>query len=77
MAKEVGYAREYGKGVICIYELQKPGRHQLEEINTYSEQGLEALWESSRRLEDQFGYDRLQFAYHYYNPLKEMLAGEE
>lgn len=74
IAMEVGYAREYRKGVVCIYELQEPGKHELEEINTYSEIGLEPLWESAQRLKKQFGYDRLEFAYHYYKPLQEMLA---
>lgn len=74
IAREVGYAREYGKGVVCIYELQQPGRHELEEINTYAEAGLDALWSSARRLEKQFGYDRLQFAYHYYKPLQNLLG---
>ena len=74
MAKEVGYAREFGKEIICIYELQKAGRHQLEEINTYAEEGMEALWHSAQRLEKQFGYGGLRFAYHYYEPLKELLG---
>ncbi len=73
MAMEVGFAREYGKEILCIYELQKPGKHELEEINTYANEGLEALWKSRERLEKQFGYDKLGFAYHYYKPLKEML----
>ncbi len=74
MAKEVELARLHGKGVICIYELQQPGKHGLEEINTYANQGLEALWQSAEGLERQFQYDGLRFAYHYYQPLKEMLA---
>ena len=76
MAMEVGFAREYGKEILCIYELQKPGKHELEEINTYANEGLKALWKSRERLEKQFGYDKLGFAYHYYKPLKEMLEGE-
>lgn len=76
MAMEIGFAREYGKGIICIYELQKPGRHSLEDINTYANEGLDALWQSSERLKRQFGYERLGFAYHYYKPLKEMLGLE-
>ncbi len=77
IAKEVGFAREYGKEIICIYELQKPGKHQLEEINTYANEGLEALRQSAWRLGRQFGYDRLRFAYHYYKPLKELLEKEK
>lgn len=77
MAKEVGFAREYEKEIICIYELQKPGKHELEEINTYANEGLEALRQSAWRLGRQFGYDRLKFAYHYYKPLKELLEKEK
>lgn len=76
IAKEVGYAREYQKGVVCIYELQEPGNHDLEEINTYAGLGLKALWSSARRLEAQFGYEQLQFGYHYYRPLIDLLAKE-
>lgn len=74
MEKEVEYAKRYGKDIICIYELQEPGKHELEEIHTYAEAGLEELWKSSQRLKSQFGYDRLTFAYHYYKPLQELLA---
>ncbi len=73
IAREVGFAREYEKEIVCIYELQRPGKHELEEINTYANEGLEALRQSAWRLERQFGYDRLRFAYHYYKPLKELL----
>lgn len=76
MAKEVGYAREYGKDIICIYELQKPGRHELKDINTYANEGMEALQQSVHRLESQFGYERLKFAYHHYGALKEFLGLE-
>lgn len=76
IAKEVGYAREYQKGVVCVYELQEPGSHDLEEINTYAGLGLKALWSSAKRLEAQFGYERLQFGYHYYSPLLDLLAKE-
>ena len=73
MAMEAGFAREYDKEIVCVYELQRPGKHQLEEINTYANEGLEALRQSAWRLGRQFGYDRLRFAYHYYKPLKELL----
>lgn len=73
---EVKLAREHNKDIICIYELQKAGKHDLEDINTYAGEGLEALWRSAKRLKEQFGYSKLSFAYHYYKPLKEMLAEE-
>lgn len=77
IAKEVGFSREYGKKIICIYELQEAGSHDLEEINTYANEGLSALWQSADRLERQFGYEGLHFAYHYYEPLKTLLTQEQ
>ena len=74
MEAEVKLAREYNKKIICIYELQKVGKHDLEDINTYAGEGLEALWNSAKNLKEQFNYTKLSFAYHYYEPLKEMLA---
>ncbi len=74
MAMELGFAREYGKKIICIFELQEPGNHSLEDIHTYANQGLDALHRSAERLEKQFGYDGLHFAYHYYKPLRQMLG---
>lgn len=74
MSAEVRLAKKYGKPVICIYELQKVGAHNLQDINTYANLGLDALWESAEQLQGQFAYDGLEFAYHYYAPLKEMLG---
>lgn len=77
IAHEVGYAREYGKKVRCIYELQEAGKHDLEEINTYAKEGLAKLWMSAERLSRQLGYEELGFDYHYYEPLKKMLTEVE
>ena len=60
---EVRLAGKYNKEIICIFELQKAGKHDLEDINTYAN--------------ERFGYSKLSFAYHYYEPLKEMLAEED
>ena len=73
MEKEVNLVRQYDKGIVCIYELQEAGNHDLEEINTYAGEGLEAVWESSEALKNEFQYAKLKFAYHYYIPLKTML----
>ncbi len=70
---EVKLARENNKEIICIYELQKAGKHDLEDINTYAGEGLKALWDSAKGLREKFNYSKLSFAYHYYEPLKEML----
>lgn len=71
---EVELAERYGKRVLCIYELQRAGSHDLQEINTYAQLGLEALWQSAQELEQDFAYEALGFAYHYYKPLKTMLG---
>ena len=66
-------AREHGKRVICIAELQAPGRHELTEINTYYGVGLRPLLASWEVLADRFDYSGLSFSYHYYAPLLELL----
>lgn len=76
MEAEVALAENWGKEIRCIYELQEPGQHGLEEINTYAGEGLEALWQSAEELERAFDYSGLGFAYHYYEPLKELLGQE-
>lgn len=73
MEEEVNLARQYQKRIICIYELQQPGKHDLTDINTYYHAGLKVLWASRETLEQQFAYDRLSFSYHYYDPLRELL----
>ena len=73
---EVKLAEQYGKKIINIYELQKAGEHELKEINTYAGEGLDALTRSAGSLQETFAYDKLQFAYHYYTPLREMLADQ-
>lgn len=70
---EVELARQYGRRIICIYELQDVGLHGLEDVHTYANAGLDALWQSAEDLDSRFDYDKLQFAYHYYLPLKNML----
>lgn len=73
---EVQLAKSYGKEIICVYELQEAGQHDLEEMNTYAEEGLEALRKSAESLRRSFEYGGLRFAYHYYEPLKDMLGME-
>lgn len=70
---EVTLAKKYDKEIVCIYELQKPGYHDLEDIHTYYNAGLDELKNSWKNLEESFKYPKLSFSYHYYNPLKEIL----
>lgn len=73
IAHEVGFAREYDKSVMCIYELQEAGKHGLEEINTYANLTLDDIQASWESLQLKFGYDKLSYAYHYYEPLCDLL----
>lgn len=70
---EAELAQKYEKRLICIYELQEAGKHDLQEINTYAGEGLKKLWASADRLKEKINYDGFTFAYHYYEPLKKML----
>lgn len=70
---EAELAQKYEKRLICIYELQEAGKHDLQEINTYAGEGLKKLWASAEGLKEKINYDGLTFAYHYYEPLKNML----
>ncbi len=73
ISAETELARSHDRRIICIYELQDAGLHGLEEIQTYANAGLDALWQSAGELKNRLDYDKLMFAYHYYLPLKNML----
>lgn len=70
---ELSLARKYGKGIIHITEMQRPGRHKLTDNNTYFGDGIGAAKESWEMLKQQAGYGRLGFACHYINPVLELL----
>lgn len=70
---EVNFAKKYGKQVINIAELQRPGVHKLEDINTYYNVGLDELQKSWASLDERFQYPKLSFSYHYYESLKELI----
>lgn len=75
--REVELAESCGKDVICVYELQRAGDHGLTEKNTYAEEGPDALRAAAEKLRNAFVETNpeaaLSFAFHYYEPLKEML----
>lgn len=73
---ELELARQAGKRVIHIFELQPPGTHDLTERNTYYGDGLGAVWDSAARLQSRFAYERLDFALHELSSLQELLKGE-
>lgn len=70
---EVDFAREAGKRLIHIWELQAPGYHDLSEQNTYYHDGLDAVWESADRLIAFFGSEGLDFALHELASLYQLL----
>lgn len=73
---EVELARNARKKVIVIYELQKPGIHELIDNNTYYNDGIEAVHNSWLRMVKQYGTDKLLFALHHYDALKEVINNE-
>ena len=73
---EISLAKKYDKFVINIYELQKPGKHELTENNTYYREGIAGVKESWNRLRHCYAYRYLGYAYHDYNALKEIVEYE-
>jgi hypothetical protein len=69
---EAGLCRNFGKPLISIYELQEIGKYDLEEIHTYREAGLPALWESWEELRNAFPDQEISAALHEYRALKAM-----
>lgn len=71
LAYEAALCRRFGKALIPIYELQPPGRHGLQPINTYYGEE-EALLEKSREaIRSAYGRQALSFAWHEYEAFRE------
>lgn len=68
--EEVNLSKEYEKELACIFEFQRVGAHSLTENETYGADGLNEGKASFDALYQQFGYDGLKFAYHYYDAIK-------
>ncbi len=73
---EVELAAKAGIPVTVIYEMQPPGKHGLEEINTYYKEGIRAVEKSWDLLCEQYGEKVLSIAFHEYNALREVLEHE-
>lgn len=69
---EAALCRKYGKRLINIFELQEAGKYGLQEQNTYSGEGLSALWESWERLKNIYPDQELSLALHEYGALKDI-----
>lgn len=74
METEVALAQKYKKPVICIFEFQQTGKHDLTDNETYYNDGIEAAQQSFAALYKEFGYSGLSFSYHYYKPVRELLT---
>lgn len=72
---EVSLCRKYDKQCINIYEFLEPGRHELEDINTYYHQGIEAAKDSFNSLQQEFG-NELGLSFHDYKTVRRLLANE-
>ena len=74
--REARYAQRYGKKLINIYELQAPGKHGLEEKNTYYNQGIEAVEESFVNIKNELVDKDISIGFHEYRAVKEILDRE-
>lgn len=70
---EMELALKYNRPVICVSELSQPGKHGLTEEHTYYHAGLDELHKAWQRLSGDYPQNDLRFAYHYVNPLREIL----
>lgn len=71
--KEIEIARKHKKPINCIFEFQKPGEHQLDEVQTYYHLGVEQAISNFEKLYELYNYNNLKFSYHYYKPITEIL----
>lgn len=69
--------RKHGKVLIQITELQKEGRHELTEENTYYRDGIPAVQRSWKKIKEAFPDGKIGFSYHYLKPVLELLEREE
>ena len=73
---EAACAQAHGKGLIHIYELQPPGEHGLQAINTYYGLGADALRQSFRALRQAYPQLALDVALHDAEALAEVMDDE-
>jgi len=76
IAAEVEYARTRDMDITCIFEFQRVGTHDLTDANTYNNDGIDAGIGSFEALYQDFGYSKLKFAFHYLNPIQELLLDQ-
>lgn len=71
--EEVLLSKKYHKNLECIFEFQKEGYHQLTSNETYYTDGLDVAMHNFDLLRDYYQDASISFAYHYVNPLYEIL----
>lgn len=74
IATEVKLVSKYGKKLITIYELQKADGHGIKEVNTYHDQGLDAVGENYKKLLTAYPEEAIPIAYHEYKAMRELLG---
>ena len=66
---EYGLAKEYGKAIWTVYELQPVGMYDLKVYNTYHNQGIAAVEENYRKM---FWDTEVGIAFHTLEMMKEL-----
>lgn len=74
---EVEIAKKANKPIENIAELQAPNEEKgVTNDNTFYNDGIEACLQKFNEIKENYLYNKLGFSYHYYIPLKEMIANE-
>lgn len=73
LSYELELCRQYKKEIVNITEMQPVGSHNLTSDNTYHDDGIEAVEKMWGELESVFDYP-VGFAYHYLDPIAELLG---
>lgn len=76
MQTELALAKRYEKPLTTIYELQPPGVYDLEEKNTYYDNGLSAVFESYAAVKRQLSDGSISYGLHNYAALLDLMKRE-
>lgn len=76
IAEEASIAEQVQRPIFSIYELKAPGQYDLTNLNTYHNQGLEAIEENFLKMKARYSEQEVWHAYHDYRALKEVLKRE-
>ncbi len=78
MAKEMEFAKKYNKHIETIAELQKPTENHggiTEEI-TFFNDGIDKCQDKFDEIDDHYNYRELDFCYHFYDPVLELIKNK-